>query len=164
MYVDSLSPQWKGFHMKARHWVVKKCLLFVNQLYPVWSTKQWQKSRSSHLSQAQEQRTQWQAGTHLFHDRPFAGFASASGIYLLQWLSVCSIIRKLENQLRKMCKLILVSSYWMHMIHLMLTSQWLQTGMLDHMVMSGLDLQSMLMPNLFVTEPQRGTTELTRRS
>tara|TARA_B100001175_G_C19309754_1_gene542422 strand:- start:610 stop:735 length:126 start_codon:yes stop_codon:yes gene_type:complete len=34
--------------------------------------------------QAQEQRTQWQAGTHLFHDRPFAGFASASGIYLLQ--------------------------------------------------------------------------------
>ena len=36
------------------------------------------------LSQAQEQRTQWQAGTHLLHDRPFAGFASASGIYLLQ--------------------------------------------------------------------------------
>ena len=34
MHVDSLSPQWKGFHMKARHWVVKKCLLFVNQLYP----------------------------------------------------------------------------------------------------------------------------------
>ena len=63
MHVDSLSPQWKGFHMKARHWVVKKCLLFVNQLYPVRSTKQWQKSRSSHLSQAQEQRMQWQAGT-----------------------------------------------------------------------------------------------------
>ena len=36
------------------------------------------------LSQAQEQRTQWQAGTHLLHDRPFVSFASASGIYLLQ--------------------------------------------------------------------------------
>ena len=46
--------------------------------------KKRQRSRSSHLSQAQEQRTQWQAGTHLLHDRPFVSFASASGIYLLQ--------------------------------------------------------------------------------